>query len=205
MAGDPLTLWKNDGTNTRSSGKVEQALPTAAALGWTRDGYSFVNWNTAADGSGTSYEAGTPAPAGIGNQYAQWAANSVDYIATSTDLTSVADAIRTKAGTSAQLVFPAGFVSAIRDIPSGGGGGSTLIEVSNFVGNVYYIDSADGVLKMQYRPMSSLSVPSGSMVVLHWNGPKPPDGVTLVNLSIVYSVSNGTKANYPATDFCIAS
>ena len=39
-------------------------------------------------------------------------------------LTSVADAIRAKGGTSAQLEFPTDFVSAIQNIPSGGGGGS---------------------------------------------------------------------------------
>lgn len=45
----------------------------------------------------------------------------VDSTQLDTDLTSVANAIRTKGGTSAQLAFPAGFVSAIGDIPSGGG------------------------------------------------------------------------------------
>lgn len=51
---------------------------------------------------------------------------SVDKLVDSTqldsDLTSVANAIRTKGGTSAQLAFPSGFVSAIGNIPSGGGG-----------------------------------------------------------------------------------
>lgn len=51
---------------------------------------------------------------------------SVDKLVDSTqldaDLTSVANAIRTKGGTSASLAFPAGFVQAIGDIPSGGGG-----------------------------------------------------------------------------------
>lgn len=37
------------------------------------------------------------------------------------DLTSVANAIRTKGGTSASLAFPADFISAIGNIPSGGG------------------------------------------------------------------------------------
>lgn len=50
---------------------------------------------------------------------------SVDKLVDSTqldaDLTSVANAIRTKGGTSAQLSFPADFVSAIAAIPSGGG------------------------------------------------------------------------------------
>ena len=39
-----------------------------------------------------------------------------DYFVTHTELTSVADAIRTKGGTSATLVFPDGFVSAIQGI-----------------------------------------------------------------------------------------
>lgn len=50
---------------------------------------------------------------------------SVDKLVDSTqldsDLTSVADAIRTKGGTSAQLAFPAEFVSAIAAISGGGG------------------------------------------------------------------------------------
>lgn len=46
----------------------------------------------------------------------------VDSTQLDADLTSIANAIRTKGGTSASLAFPAGFVSAIGDIPSGGGG-----------------------------------------------------------------------------------
>ena len=38
------------------------------------------------------------------------------YIVTSSDLTSVANAIRTKTGDSAQLTFPAGFATAINGI-----------------------------------------------------------------------------------------
>ena len=45
----------------------------------------------------------------------------VDSTQLDADLTSVANAIRTKGGTSASLAFPADFVSAIAAIPSGGG------------------------------------------------------------------------------------
>lgn len=45
----------------------------------------------------------------------------VDSAQLDADLTSVANAIRTKGGTSAPLAFPAGFVSAIGDISTGGG------------------------------------------------------------------------------------
>lgn len=42
-----------------------------------------------------------------------------EYLTNTADLTAVADAIRAKGGTSAQLVYPAGFVSAIQAIQSG--------------------------------------------------------------------------------------
>ena len=45
-----------------------------------------------------------------------------DYKVTDTELTSIANAIRAKGGTQAQLEFPAGFVSAVQAIPTGGGG-----------------------------------------------------------------------------------
>lgn len=43
-----------------------------------------------------------------------------DYLVTDTELTSIANAIRTKGGTSANLSFPTGFVSAIDSIPTSG-------------------------------------------------------------------------------------
>ena len=46
----------------------------------------------------------------------------VDSAALETDLASVANAIRAKAGTSDSLVFPDGFVSAVEGIQAGGGG-----------------------------------------------------------------------------------
>ena len=44
-----------------------------------------------------------------------------NYIVSDTNLTAVANAIRTKGGTSEQLEFPDDFVSAIGDIQTGGG------------------------------------------------------------------------------------
>ena len=46
----------------------------------------------------------------------------VDSTQLDSNLTSVANAIRAKSGGSSQLAFPAGFVSEIGNIPSGGGG-----------------------------------------------------------------------------------
>ena len=45
-----------------------------------------------------------------------------EYLTNTTDLKAVADAIRTKAGSTAQLSFPDGFVSAVNGIQTGGGG-----------------------------------------------------------------------------------
>lgn len=52
----------------------------------------------------------------------------VDSTQLNADLTSVANAIRTKGGTSGSLAFPSGFVNAIGDIPTGGGGDSVIIQ-----------------------------------------------------------------------------
>lgn len=67
-----------------------------------------------------------------------------DYRVKGTDLASVADAIRTKGGTSAGLSFPDGFVSAVQNIPTGGG--STLIAKNISANGTYNAssDSADG-------------------------------------------------------------
>lgn len=43
-----------------------------------------------------------------------------EYLVTTEELTSIADAIRMKSGGSSQLAFPSGFVSEIGNIPSGG-------------------------------------------------------------------------------------
>lgn len=44
----------------------------------------------------------------------------MEYLVNGTDMTTVADAIREKGGTTAPLSFPAGMAKAVRGIPSGG-------------------------------------------------------------------------------------
>ena len=80
----------------------------------------------------------------------------VDSTQLDTDLTSVANAIRTKGGTSASLTFPSDFVSAINAIS--GGGGSTLITKSITANGTYNAssDSADGYSQV------TVNVPTGS-------------------------------------------
>jgi len=56
----------------------------------------------------------------------------VDSTQLNADLTSVANAIRAKGGTSAQMAFPNGFVSAVGAIPTGGGYTLNDFAESNF-------------------------------------------------------------------------
>lgn len=85
----------------------------------------------------------------------------VDSSQLDTDLTSVANAIRTKGGTAASLVFPSGFVSAINAI-SGGGSTPTLITKSIIANGTYSAedDSADGYSEV------TVNVPSGASNVV---------------------------------------
>lgn len=55
-----------------------------------------------------------------------------DYLVTDTELVSIADAIRTKGGTSAALTFPDGFVSAVQNIPSGADVNTYAFHFPNF-------------------------------------------------------------------------
>ena len=65
-----------------------------------------------------------------------------DYKVTDTELTSIANAIRAKGGTQAQLEFPTGFVSAVNAIPTGGG--SNYSDILNFEqGTVVSATSSD--------------------------------------------------------------
>lgn len=80
----------------------------------------------------------------------------VDSTQLDSDLTSVANAIRTKGGTSASLIFPSDFVSAINAIS--GGGGSTLITKSITANGTYSAedDDVDGYSEV------TVNVPSGA-------------------------------------------
>lgn len=87
-----------------------------------------------------------------------------DYLTNDADLSSVANAIRSKGGTSAQLEFPAGFVSAIQAIPTGGGG-SSITNVT-FAGGDYayfganYMAYVDG--NLNYQTATAMITPGES-------------------------------------------
>lgn len=82
----------------------------------------------------------------------------VDSTQLDADLTSVANAIRTKGGTSAQLAFPSEFVSAVQAIPTGSG--KTLIAdytASEDVSLISISGSFDGYLMYLFELIGDLS------------------------------------------------
>lgn len=101
------------------------------------------------------------------------------YKVSDTDLTSVANAIRTKGGTSAGLSFPDGFVSAIGNIPTGGG--STLISKSITANGTYNAssDNADGY--------SSVTVAVPTKLVTGTFTGQDSDKGSAINISIPYT------------------
>lgn len=75
------------------------------------------------------------------------------------DLTSVADSIRTKGGTTAALAFPEGFKTAIAAIEIGGGGGGAIVPVSpkavnfrDYDGTVLYSYTAEEAVALTELP-----------------------------------------------------
>jgi uncharacterized repeat protein (TIGR02543 family) len=73
----------NSGSGTTASGSMTYGVSgTLASSGFTRTGYTFAGWNTAADGNGTAYTAGatvsnlTATNGGTVTLYAQWTPNT---------------------------------------------------------------------------------------------------------------------------------
>ena len=81
----------------------------------------------------------------------------MDYKVTDTELTSVANAIRTKGSTSALLEWPDEFAQAVMDIPTGGGGSDDkfLIAMGASVGSIY---DAEVSAVASYAMLSNLSI-----------------------------------------------
>ena len=78
---------------------------------WVSDAYRTITINTI-----SSYE--TELETWL-NSNAVQQVETVEYLTTNQELTTIANAIRTKGGTSASLVYPTGFVSAINSISTG--------------------------------------------------------------------------------------
>ena len=92
-----------------------------------------------------------------------------EYSVNQSDLVSVANAIRTKGGTSETLVFPDGFVSAVQAIQAGGGGDSVTDDgdgniTINALYSFTYTDDGNGNLTGSTVSGTSATDNSGNVI-----------------------------------------
>ena len=106
------TIYTNHGYATDSLATYEEVgFPPPS-------GKQFKGWCETNDATTSIYNPGDTIVAG--SIFTIWEPiRRSYYIASATDLTSIANAIRIKGGTSASLAFPDEFVSAINNIPTG--------------------------------------------------------------------------------------
>ena len=94
---------------------------------------------------------------------------AIDSAQLDANLTAIADAIRTKGGTSDTLVFPAGFVSAVQAIQAGGGGDSVTDDGNgnitiNALYSFTYTDDGNGNLTGSTVSGTSATDNSGNVI-----------------------------------------
>ena len=104
-----------------------------ASWNWYDDSFKTITINSIASGSESALETWL-------ESNATQVIAIVDYVTTNQELESVADAIRSKGGTSSPLVYPTGFVSAINAIPTGGGGGIKYAKYYTNDGETFNLD-----------------------------------------------------------------
>ena len=120
-----------------------------------------------------------------------------EYLTNTTDLTAVANAIRMKGGTSAPLVYPDGFVTAIQSIDTTGGLKPATVTItssaSGDTGNVHgmfiFTNSGGHIDQLNYKFSDTFTYPItietviGGMVVLLANGPRTSNTYTGCEIS----------------------
>lgn len=124
----------------------------------------------------------------------------VDSAQLNSDLTSVANAIRTKGGTSAQLAFPADFVSAIEDISTGTqlsiiGSGSFTTASEGLIDSIPVSYDGDPVLVYVKVDSPLEGVSTQPISVLCYMGAIPQDITDFSNgLGVFHVLAAGTNS-----------
>lgn len=115
----------------------------------------------------------------------------MNYIVSDTDMTSVADAIRTKGNTQAPLEFPSGFESAIANL---GGDDSTLVELIDR--SITEITIPDGVTSIGSYAFSNC---------INLKSIEIPSSVTSINQFAFYNCSTLESVGIPSSVRSIGS
>lgn len=145
-SGSGYTIWRNYTSEDDSYYALDvdfvPTLPDPEDMGWTAPtGKEFKEWNSLQDGTGTISQIGDT-PAAFAEYYAIWEnVVPVDYLTDDQELKSIANAIRSKGGTSSQLTYPTGFVSAINAISTGVNVSDTTAAASDVRTGRYFYNS----------------------------------------------------------------
>ena len=83
MTGYTVTFNGNGSTSGTMANETNSAPTALSTNTFTRSGYSFTGWNTAANGTGTAYADGASYPfSASATLYAQWSAVVTSYTVT---------------------------------------------------------------------------------------------------------------------------
>lgn len=131
-----------------------------------------------------------------------------DYLVTDTELTDVADAIRTKGGTSAALEWPDDYVDAIDAIETGGGGGSlttksvtVTIMSGGDVQNVYYTNANGQVAESGSASTVTVNAAVGTVLVAQAPQPATAGVIRVSGATVLYRQGSASNGRY-ATAIC---
>lgn len=165
-------------------------------VSFEKDGYVFSEWNTSADGTGTSFQIGDLIANSMTSYlasyvYAIWKLPPVTYTTDSDELTSIADAIRAKGGTSASLVYPAGFVSAINDISTGGG--TKTVSISLTANHLIWVDGDGTAHTENVVSWPTRECLSGSLIIFTYNALQPGEEPAASNAHSVTTINADLK------------
>ena len=115
-----------------------------------------------------------------------------DYIVKDTELTSIANAIRTAGGTSSLLTFPNGFINAVNNISGGGGSSDFSIAEVTVVNNAATNIEIIAPLSTQYGSIGSQNIKkdtTGTYEVIVPNN----------NIALLYFSTFGTEVSLSVT------
>ncbi|MBR2731115.1 MAG: InlB B-repeat-containing protein, partial [Clostridia bacterium] len=116
-----LTFNAQGGSGAPAAITVDKgATATIPAQKPTKSGYTFIQWNTKADGTGTVYNYGTPGPVMNGNLtlYAIWRSNSANPTANAVLNVKASASVEYRADVTIKATatgVPAGYVLAVYD------------------------------------------------------------------------------------------
>ncbi len=208
--GDTVFFNANGGTGSMSSEAFTSGQAQAlTANTFTRVGYTFAGWNTAMDGTGTSYSDGQSITLSSGmTLYAQWTANATVKITLENPAgTATVATLSGASGTSVTLPStesaPAGYSFAgwaTSPSPSTVAYQPGASYTLSSDGTLYEVFTANATVKITFdseggTSVAPITVPAGDTVAL----PGPPDRIHYIFLGWYTAAHGGVLVTSPYT------